>query len=77
MDRDRDIDISAGDETEEIVRLEAEVEARRERVAASLGELRHRLHRATSWRYWAGSHLTVWIAAGVCLGFIVGSRRER
>jgi hypothetical protein len=65
------------DEIGEMVRLEAEVEARRERVAASLGELRHRLQRATSWRYWAASHLTVWIAAGVCLGFIVGSRRER
>ena len=62
------------DESDEaIVRLEAEIALKRERVAASFGELRRRVHRATSWRHWAASHPIAWIGAGLCLGLIIGS----
>jgi hypothetical protein len=60
-------------ENDEIVRLEAEIALGRERVAASLGELRRRIHGATSWRQWAASHPMAWIGAGVCLGFMIGT----
>jgi len=57
---------------DEIARLEAEIALKRERVAASFGELRRRVQGATNWRHWAASHPIAWIGAGVCLGFIVG-----
>jgi hypothetical protein len=63
--------VRSGDD--EMVRLEAEIALKRERVTASFGELRRRVQGATSWRHWAASHPIVWIGAGLCLGFIVGS----
>jgi hypothetical protein len=60
-------------EQEEIVRLEAEIALRRERVTASFGELRRRIQGVTSWRQWAASHPVAWIGAGLSLGFIIGS----
>jgi hypothetical protein len=60
------------DELNEIARLEAEIALRRQRVGASLEELRRRLQSATSWRHWVGSHPVAWIGAGVSLGFIIG-----
>jgi hypothetical protein len=70
-------DVTRDDETE-IGRLEAEIAVKRERVTASLGELRERVQRATSWRHWAAQP-RVWIGAGVCLALIVGlgTRRRR
>lgn len=57
---------------DEIVQLEAEIALRRERVAASLGELRRRVHGATSWRHWANTHPIAWIGVGLFLGFMTG-----
>jgi hypothetical protein len=67
------------DSDEEIVRLETEIAMKRERVAASLGELRRRVDRATNWRGWIGSHPIAWVAVGLSLGFLVGQlgRRDR
>jgi hypothetical protein len=59
-------------EQREIALLEAEIAHRRERVGASLEELRHRVQTATSWRHWAASHPVGWIGVGVSLGFIIG-----
>jgi hypothetical protein len=56
----------------EIAALEAEIAVRRERVAASLGELQRRIRRVTSWRRWVNEHPIAWIGAGLCLGFLVG-----
>jgi hypothetical protein len=56
----------------EIAALEAEIALRRERVAASLGELQRRIRRVTSWRRWAEAHPVAWIGAGLCLGLLVG-----
>jgi len=56
----------------EIRRLEAEIVSKRARVVTSVGELRERLHHATSWRGWVAAHPVAWIGAGVCLGLIVG-----
>ncbi|HEY4186855.1 MAG TPA: hypothetical protein VGP07_17400 [Polyangia bacterium] len=58
----------------EIARLEAEIAMKRERVAESLGELRRRVDGATSWRHWVKAHPLLCVGAGVCLGFLVGSR---
>jgi hypothetical protein len=71
-------DATSDDETA-IARLEAEIASKRERVTASLGELRQRMHHATSWRHWAAAHPVAWLGAGVCLGLIVGygARRRR
>jgi len=44
----------------------------RERVGASLDELRSRVRLATSWRHWAASHPLGWIGVGVSLGLIIG-----
>jgi hypothetical protein len=60
------------DELNEIVRLEAEIALRRQRVGASFEELRRRLQIATSWRHSVASHPAAWIGAGVSLGFIIG-----
>ena len=70
--------VRVGD-AEEIARLEAEIASKRERVARSLGELRHQWQGATSWRRWLGSRPVVWVGVGLCLGFIVGygARRGR
>ncbi len=54
--------------------VEAEIALKRERAAASLGELRRRVHVATSWRAWARSNPLAWIGVGLCLGFVVGYR---
>lgn len=62
---------------DEIARLEAEIALKRERVAASLGELRRRVDVATSWRHWVKAHPLLCVGAGLCLGFIVGSRLGR
>jgi hypothetical protein len=67
--------VPSGDD--EMLRLAAEIAVKRERVTASIGELRRRVQSATSWRQWAGSHPVAWIGAGVCLGFIVGYRGRR
>jgi hypothetical protein len=69
--------VTRDDETE-IGRLETEIAVKRERVAASLGELRERVQRATSWRHWVAQP-RVWIGAGVFLALIVGfgARRRR
>jgi hypothetical protein len=64
------------DEETEIARLEVEIASKRARVASSLGELRERVHRATSWRHWAAQP-RVWIGAGVCLALIVGFGARR
>jgi hypothetical protein len=66
-----------GDEETEIARLEVEIASKRARVASSLGELRLRMQRATSWRYWAAAHPVVWLGAGVGLGLIVGFGTRR
>ena len=58
---------------EAILRLESAIAFKRERVAASFSELRRRVHRATSWRHFASAHPIVWIGAGLCFGFIIGS----
>ena len=62
---------------DEIARLEAEIVLKRERVTASLGELRRRVQGATSWRRWAAAHPIAWIGAGLCLGFIIGGSGGR
>jgi hypothetical protein len=62
---------------DDIFRLEAEIALKRERVAASLRELRRRVDGATNWRRWIEAHPFVWIAAGLSLGFMVGIRRGR
>ena len=62
----------AGESVREIVRLEAEIALRRERVGASFEELRRRVQDVTSWRHWAASHPVGWIGAGLSLGFIIG-----
>jgi hypothetical protein len=64
-------------EAERIATLEVEIARRREKVAASLGELHRHLHRATSWRRWVGAHPVAWICAGLCLGLIVGRGARR
>jgi hypothetical protein len=60
------------DDADEIVRLETEVAIRRERVAASLGELRRRVDGVTNWRRWIGAHPLAFIAVGLSLGFVFG-----
>ena len=67
----------ASPELGEIVRLEAEVALRRQRVGASFEELRRRVQDVTSWRHWAASHPAGWIGAGVSLGFIIGCLASR
>jgi hypothetical protein len=64
-------------EQSEIARLEVEIALRRERVGASLEELRRRVQGVTSWRHWAASHPIGWIGAGVSLGFIIGCLASR
>ena len=64
-------------EQREIALLETEIARRRERVGASFEELRRRVHGATSWRHWAGSHPAGWIGVGLSLGFIVGCLTDR
>jgi hypothetical protein len=84
-DEDRDQDLQQdrhkdhGDDgaSDEINRLEAEIELKRERVAASLGELRRRVTTATDWRHWIQAHPFAWIAAGLSLGFVVGLAQGR
>jgi hypothetical protein len=68
-----------GGPDDEIASLEAEIAARRERVATSLGDLHQGINDVLSWRYWVRSHPIAWICAGVCLGFVVGGggRRDR
>jgi hypothetical protein len=61
------------DEQKEIAQLEAEIALRRERVGASLEELRRTVQGVTSWRHFAASHPLGWIGAGVSLGFIIGA----
>ena len=60
-------------EADEIERLEAEIAAKRERVVASLGELRRRVDVATDWRAWVRAHPVACVAGAVALGFIAGS----
>lgn len=62
------------DETAEILRLEAEIAAKRDRVVASFGELRRRVEGATDWRGWMREHPLVWIAGAVTVGFVIGYR---
>jgi ElaB/YqjD/DUF883 family membrane-anchored ribosome-binding protein len=61
----------------EIQRLEAEIEAKRERVVASFSELRRRVEGATDWRGWVRAHPVAWIAGAAAFGFIVGSLGSR
>lgn len=61
-----------GGDADEIARLEAEIVAKRERVARSLGELRDHWQGATDWRRWVGARPVVWLGVGVCLGLLVG-----
>jgi ElaB/YqjD/DUF883 family membrane-anchored ribosome-binding protein len=70
----KDDNEAGGDDNarDEIYRLEAEIARKRERVAASLGELRRRVTGATDWRHWVRAHPFAWIAVGVSLGFIIG-----
>jgi hypothetical protein len=67
----------AGSDADEIVQLEAEIVAKRARVARSLGELRQQWHGATSWRHWFGSRAVVWLGVGLCLGVLVGYGASR
>lgn len=60
-------------EADEIQRLEAEIAAKRERVVASLSELRRRVDVATDWRAWVRAHPVACVAGAVALGFIAGS----
>jgi ElaB/YqjD/DUF883 family membrane-anchored ribosome-binding protein len=77
-DQDQDREQDRGDgASDEINRLEAEIELKRERVAASLGELRRRVTSATDWRHWIQEHPFAWIAAGLSLGFVVGLAQGR
>jgi ElaB/YqjD/DUF883 family membrane-anchored ribosome-binding protein len=57
----------------EIQRLEAEIAVKRERVVASLGELRRRMDVATDWRGWVRAHPTACIAGALAVGFMLGS----
>lgn len=61
----------------QIALLEAEIAARRERVAASLGNLQRRTNDLLSWRHWVRAHPIAWICAGVCLGFVAGGGGRR
>lgn len=67
-------DGSASEGTAEILRLEAEIAAKRDRVVASFGELRRRVEGVTDWRGWVREHPAVWIAGAVTVGFIIGYR---
>lgn len=62
------------DSSPEILRLEAEIAAKRDRVVASFGELRRRVEGATDWRGWFREHPVVWIAGAVTVGFVIGYR---
>jgi hypothetical protein len=68
--------LRAGPE-DQIAQLEAEIAARRQRVAASLGTLQRRANDVLSWRHWVRAHPLAWICAGVCLGFVVGRGGRR
>lgn len=60
------------DESAEIQRLEAEIAAKRERVVASIGELRRRVEVVTDWRAWVRAHPAACIAGAVAAGFALG-----
>jgi hypothetical protein len=62
-------------DAEETARLKVAIACDREEVAASLGELRRRIHRALRWCRWL-FHPVARIAIGLSLGFIVGRRRR-
>lgn len=66
------VDSTARGDDSEIHRLEAEIASKRQRVIASLGELRRRVQGATNWWRWIQEHPAVWISAGVMAGFLVG-----
>ncbi len=60
-------------EADQKARLKVAIACEREDVAASLGELRRRVHRALRWCHWF-FHPVARIAIGLSLGFIVGRR---
>jgi hypothetical protein len=53
----------------------AEIARTRERLAASLGALRHELDALTDWREWIARRPLQFLAGAFALGLIAGSRR--
>jgi ElaB/YqjD/DUF883 family membrane-anchored ribosome-binding protein len=62
---------------DEIRRLEADILSRRQRVAASLGELRRRVGVSVSWRHWVGAHPLACVGTALAVGFIIGRGTTR
>lgn len=60
-------------DADEMARLEVAIACDRDDVAASLGELRRRVHRALRWCHWL-FHPVARIAIALSLGFIMGRR---
>jgi len=55
----------------------AEIERTRERLAASLGSLKHELDTLTHWRGWIARRPLPFFAGAFLLGLLVGSRHGR
>lgn len=71
--RDRAVTAVGDDpDTAEIQRLEADIATKRERVVASIGELRRRVEVVTDWRGWVRAHPAAWVAGAVAVGFALG-----
>lgn len=62
---------------DEMYRLKADIALRRQRVVASVGELRRRVDGMTSWRHWVRAHPVLSIAAALSLGFTLGGGLSR
>lgn len=56
---------------------EAEIARTRERLAASLGELRQELHTLTDWRAWVRARPLPFLATAFALGLWLGARAAR
>lgn len=57
----------------EIDRLRSEIEATRERIRDSLGELQEELVDSVDWRGWVADHPWQTVGMAFALGFLVGS----